>query len=76
MLKGVSFLPADSGLVFPPNISQHASLSPTFLVDVEVLQALVQVAGRGDGSDVGVGVDGPQARDGRAVPHRSQIPGF
>lgn len=55
------------------SVSQHAQRSHTFLVDVEVLQAFVQVAGRGDGSDVGVGIDGSQARDGRAVPHRSQV---
>ena len=45
---------------------------PTLLVDVEVLQALVEVAGRGGRPDVGVGVDRAQPGDGRAVPPRGQ----
>lgn len=32
-------------------------LPPTLFIEVEVLQALVQVAGSGGSSDVGVGVD-------------------
>lgn len=41
----------------------------TLFIEVEVLEALVEVAGSVYSSDVGVGVDGPQARDGRAVSH-------
>lgn len=41
----------------------------TFFIEVEVLEALVEVAGGVYSSDVGVGVDWSQARDGRAVPH-------
>ena len=49
---------------------------PTLLADVEVLQALVEVAGGGGRPDVGVGVDGAQAGGGRAVPARGQAAGF
>lgn len=59
------------GLVFihPP----VRSLSPTLFVEIEVLQALVQVTGSSNSSDVGVRVDWSQAWDGRAVPHWSQV---
>lgn len=40
----------------------------TLLVEVEVLQALVQVAGAAGRADVGVGVDRAKARDSGAVP--------
>lgn len=58
------------------SISQHPGLSTTFFVEVEVLQALVQVAGGGGSSDVGVGVHRSQAWDGRAVPYWSQVTGL
>lgn len=48
----------------------------TFFIEVEVLQALVHVAGRRCRSDVGVGVDWAQARDGRTVPHWCQVARF
>lgn len=57
-------------------ISQQAFLSPTLFVEVEVLQALVQVAGSGSGTYVGVGVDRSQTWDGRAVPYWSQVARF
>lgn len=41
----------------------------TLFIEVEVLEALVEVAGAVYSSDVGVGVDWSQARDGRAVPN-------
>lgn len=47
--------------------------SLTLLVEVEVLQALVQVAGGGCSPDVGVGVDGAEAWNRWAVPHRRDV---
>lgn len=41
----------------------------TLFIEVEVLEALVEVAGGVYSSDVGVGVNWSQARNGRAVPH-------
>lgn len=65
-------LPMNSQPSFPLRVYECAPRL-TFFIEVEVLQALVEVACGGGGADVGVGVDGAQAGDGRAVLHWRQV---